>query len=123
MKNLTNIAMQLSEDEIRQLMRLKKKGGQLAIRLRRRRDKIAAELEKLDRQLARITGNITPAETGRTRGTGKKTAGKPGRKPKGESGNPAGKSGRRPGRKPSRKPAGTRVGGEGETRGRKLSPN
>ena len=125
MKNLTSIAMQLSEDEIRQLMRLRKKGEQEAIKLRRRHDRLAAELKKVEKRLAGITGESTPGAVGRPGRPAKKAAVKPGRAPKGKAQVPAGKPGRGSGSKPAGATAANavRIGGASETRGRKLSPN
>jgi hypothetical protein len=125
MENLTSIAMRLSEDEIKQLMHLRKKGEQAAIKLRRRRDELSIELKKVEERLADITGESTPGAAGRRRRPGKNAAAKPGRAPRGGAEAPAGKSVRKPARKPARAKAAkaARIESAGETRGRKLSPN
>ena len=57
-KNLKTIASQLTEDDIQELMRLKRTGGKKAVALQKKRDKLAADLAKVEAQLAELTGDV-----------------------------------------------------------------
>ncbi len=66
-KNLQNIAAQLSEDDIQELIRIKKTGGKQLVALRKKRDKLAAQLEALDAEIAMIAGDAPAAKPRRGR--------------------------------------------------------
>ncbi len=55
-RQLKTIAMQLSESDIQELIRLKKQGDKKTVALRKRRDKLVAELARVDAELKKITG-------------------------------------------------------------------
>lgn len=74
-RNLATIAKSLSEEDIQEVIRLKKTGDKRAVTLRKKRDKLAAALEKIEAELAAIVGDPVPAKRGRRRGA------KPGPKP------------------------------------------
>lgn len=93
-RKLESIARQLSENEIKELMRLKKTGDKKTIALQKKRDKIAAQLADIDAQLAALLGEAPAAAPRRgrpakkagaaktaagARKTGKRRAGKGGR--------------------------------------------
>ncbi|MCC8167070.1 MAG: hypothetical protein LIQ31_13205 [Planctomycetes bacterium] len=66
-RQLKSIAMQLTESDIQELIRLKKQGDKKTVALRKRRDKVAAELARLDAELKKISGE-EPAAGAKTRG-------------------------------------------------------
>ncbi|MDR1519623.1 MAG: hypothetical protein LBU23_05695 [Planctomycetota bacterium] len=77
-RDLKSIARDLSENEIQELFRLKKQGGRKVIALRKKREKAAAALAKLDRQIAAILGDeagIAPT-SGRQAKAGEPRSGK-----------------------------------------------
>lgn len=71
-RKLASIAKQLSESDIQELMRLKKLGDKKVVTLQKKRDKLAADLEKLDAELAAILG--TDTETPKRGRRGRKPA-------------------------------------------------
>lgn len=76
-KKLQSIAKQLTENDIQELIRMRKESSQKAITLRKKRDKLAAELARLDAQLEKLEGGDAGAgETKPARGrrSRKKTA-------------------------------------------------
>jgi hypothetical protein len=79
-RKLATIAKELSEEDIQELIRLKKTGDKRVVALRRKRDKIAAALEKVEAELAGLLPDEAPAKRGAKRG-GKKRGAKPGPKP------------------------------------------
>lgn len=80
-KNLRRIANRLSENDIQEIIRLKKMGDKKVIAVRKERDRVAANLAKLDAQLAKLTGE-RPAEAAEA--PPHRRAGNPGR-PKGSA--------------------------------------
>lgn len=70
-RTLKSIAMQLSEDDIQELIRFRKVGGKKVIALQKKRAKLAADLEKIDAQLARMTGEAEAPKRGRRPGKAK----------------------------------------------------
>ncbi len=92
-RKLATIAKSLSEEDIQELIRLKKTDDKRVVSLRKKRDKVAATLEKLDAEIAALTGGAAPAGRGRRRGA------KPGPKP----------GSKKPGPKPGMKKRGRRV--------------
>ena len=98
-RKLQSIAMQLSEDEIQELMRLKKQGDKKSVALRKKRDRLAAELARLDAQLAKMGGDVPekePARRGRKPKAKVKAA--PARRRRPSAAKPAAKKGAKPGR-------------------------
>jgi hypothetical protein len=79
-RNLATIAKKLSEDDIQELIRLKKTGDKRVVALRKKRDKIAAALEKVEAELASLSGEAAPSRRGRKPGS-KRRGAKPGPKP------------------------------------------
>lgn len=84
-KKLQSIAQQLTESDIQELIRLKKQGSKKTIALRKKRDKLAAELARIDAQLEKADGDAgadaaKPARTGR-RGRRKAAVAKPAKAP------------------------------------------
>lgn len=81
-KTLKSIAMQLSESDIQELFRLKKMEDKRVVALRKKRAKLAADIARLDSQIAKLGGETeaeaAPARRGRKPGSKNK---KPGRKP------------------------------------------
>ncbi len=69
-KTLQSIASQLSEDDIQEIIRLKKAGGKRVAALQRKRNRLAAEIERIDAELAGLSD-----------GTGAAPRHKRGRKP------------------------------------------
>ncbi len=61
-RKLAAIAMELSEEDLQELLRLKKTGGKKADALRKKRDRLAADLAKAEAELAKLTGGETPAK-------------------------------------------------------------
>ncbi|MDR1745499.1 MAG: hypothetical protein LBS30_07085 [Planctomycetota bacterium] len=55
-KKLRSIAAQLTEDEIQELIQIKKMGDKKTVALMRKRDRLASQLAALDAELARIEG-------------------------------------------------------------------
>ena len=51
-RKLATIAKSLSEEDIQELIRLKKTDDKRVVSLRKKRDKVAATLEKLDAEIA-----------------------------------------------------------------------
>lgn len=70
-KKLQSIAMQLSESEIQELVRLKKMGDKKLVSLNKKRDKIVAQLEAVDAEIAAALGAEAPV---RKRRAGRKPA-------------------------------------------------
>ncbi len=72
-KNLAAMAKKLSEQELHELIRLKKQDDKKLVSLRKKRDKIAAQLDEIDREIAAYEGVL---KVGRKRKVGrpKKTA-------------------------------------------------
>ncbi len=64
-RKLKSIAMQLSDAEIQELIQFRKIGDKRVVALRRRRDKLADNLAKVERELARLTGGADAAEAPR----------------------------------------------------------
>lgn len=60
-RKLAAIAKQLSEDDIQELMRLKKMGDKRVVALQKKRDRLAASLESVDSELADLLGSETAA--------------------------------------------------------------
>lgn len=92
-KDLENIARQLSESDIQELMRIKKSEDKKLAELRQKRDKLAADLADLDAQLAfggpEKSAKRKPRRGGRKPGSAAKAgpakkAGKRGRARRGE---------------------------------------
>lgn len=67
-KNLAAMAKKLSEKELQELIRLKKQDDKKLISLRRKRDKIAAQLDEIDREIAEYEGVL---KVGRKRKVGR----------------------------------------------------
>lgn len=77
-RSLKTIASQLTEADIQELMRLKRTGGKKVVSLQKKRDKLAADLAKVEAQLAQLTGEEAPkARRGRKPGSGKTAGRKP----------------------------------------------
>lgn len=68
-RKLQSIAAQLSEDDIQEIIRIKKTSDKRSVSLMRKRDKLAAQLAALDAELAKIAGKpVAAATTGKRRG-------------------------------------------------------
>ncbi|MDR1533679.1 MAG: hypothetical protein LBU64_01070 [Planctomycetota bacterium] len=71
-RNLKIIAGQLSDRDIREVIRLKKLGGKRAVELKKKRAKLAETLDKLDQRLAALAGaDFSPAPPVRRKSAGK----------------------------------------------------
>ncbi len=81
-RKLKNIAAQLTESEIQELIQIKKMGGKKAVALIRKRDKLAGQLAAIEAELARIEGRPVAKRRGRPSTKGGKAA-KGGRKASG----------------------------------------
>ncbi len=66
-KKLQSMASQLSERDIQELLRIKRLGGKRAVALQKKRDKLATELARIERELEELTGETLPPLK-RTRG-------------------------------------------------------
>lgn len=77
-RNLKNIAAKLSEADIQELIQLKKMGDKKTVALIRKRDRLAAQLEVIEAELAKIEGK--PVQKRRGRPAGKGRAGRPARR-------------------------------------------
>lgn len=75
-RKLQNIAQRLSENDIHELLRLKKMGDKKVVALQKKRDKLAADLAKAEAQLAKLLGDA-PAKPRRGRKPGTKKAAAP----------------------------------------------
>ncbi len=73
-RKLAAIARELSEDDLQELLRLKRTDGKLVAELSRKRDKLAEELAKADAELARLTGGAAPAKRRGRRKAAEKSA-------------------------------------------------
>lgn len=73
-KKLQSIAAQLTEDDIQEIIRIKKTSDKRSVALMKRRDKLAAQLAAVEAELAAVAGTSAPA-------AGKRRGRKPGRKP------------------------------------------
>jgi pyruvate/2-oxoglutarate dehydrogenase complex dihydrolipoamide acyltransferase (E2) component len=68
-RTLQSIAAQLSEDEINQLIKIKKMGGKKSAALLKKRDKLAAQLAAVEAELARLSGGkVAPSAQPKRRG-------------------------------------------------------
>jgi hypothetical protein len=81
-RTLASIAKSLSEEDIQELIRLKKTDDKKVVSLRRKRDKIAAALAAIEAEIAKLGGEAAPAKRGRRKGAklGRKPGPKPGAK-------------------------------------------
>lgn len=77
-RKLASIAKSLTEADIQELIHLKKMGDKRVVALTRKRDRVAANLEKIEAELAELTGVAAPGKRGRKRRTGAKPGPKPG---------------------------------------------
>ncbi len=75
-RKLAAIAKSLSENDIQELIRLKKTGDKRVIALTKKRDRIAAKLAEVEAEIAKLTGESLPSKRGP-----RKQRGKPGPKP------------------------------------------
>ena len=66
-RKLQRIAMQLSESDIQELIRLKKMGDKKVIALQKKRDKLASDLAKVEAQLSKLMGDVEAPKRGRPR--------------------------------------------------------
>lgn len=74
-RKLKTIAQQLSESDIQELLRLKKMDDKRVVALQKKRDKLAADLTRVEAQIAKLTGDVeAPKRRGRKPGPAK-TAG------------------------------------------------
>ena len=55
-KSLKSIAAQLSESDIQELIRIKKLGDKKVVALQKKRDKLAADLARVEAELAKLSG-------------------------------------------------------------------
>lgn len=98
-KALQSIAKKFTESDLEAILRFKRMGGEKLERLQRKREKAAASLAEIDRQIAELTDGAAPKRRGRKPGAGKAKAA------------PAAKSAaRKGGRKASAVKGGTRRG-------------
>ena len=123
-KELKSIAMQLSENDIKELFRLKKMGDKRVIALRKEREKMAANLARLDKRIARLMGEDegekaeAPKRRRRSRKSGRRVAAK---KAKAEPKKARGRPGRKAGKVSQTKSRGTRGKGRKSARINNLS--
>ncbi|MDR0361667.1 MAG: hypothetical protein LBJ46_03125 [Planctomycetota bacterium] len=89
-RKLLDIAKQLSERELEQLMQLKRDGGKKLQELRKERRKVAAELARIDRRIAQFGGE-PEAETGKPVGAKAPSAAKKRGRPKKAEAKPRGR--------------------------------
>lgn len=66
-RKLKSIAMQLSDSDIQEIIRIKKSDGKKVEELRKKRDRLASQLAALDAQIIKLTGEA-PAPVARKRG-------------------------------------------------------
>lgn len=66
-RKLQSIAMQLSESDIQELIRLKKMGDKRVVALQKKRDKLASDLAKVEAQLSKLVGDAEAPRRGRPR--------------------------------------------------------
>lgn len=55
-RSLKSIALQLSDSDVQELLRLRKTEGKKVVALQKKRDKLTADLAKVEQQIARLTG-------------------------------------------------------------------
>lgn len=80
-RKLQTIANQLTESDIQELIRIKKMGDKKTVALRKKRDKLAANLARIDAQLEKMTGSPEEAKPARAkRGRKPKAAAAPAKK-------------------------------------------
>ncbi len=86
-RKLAAIARELSEEDLQELLRIRKTGDKKVDGLRKKRDKLAADLAKAEAELAQLTGGAETRKKRRGRKPGRPAAAegaaraKPGRKP------------------------------------------
>lgn len=73
-RNLLNIAMGLSEKELKELVRLKKDGSKKLTALRRERKKLQTALDKVDSEIAMFTGESVEPAAPKTAARGRRRA-------------------------------------------------
>ena len=76
-KNLETIASKLSESDLQEIIRLKKKESKKSMALHKKRERLAVRLAKIDEQLGQLTGEVPAGK----RSVPKRRGRKPGRKP------------------------------------------
>ena len=61
-RKLATIAKELSEEDIQELIRLKRTDDKKVVALRKKRDRLAAALAKADAELAKVSGEAAPVK-------------------------------------------------------------
>lgn len=79
-RKLATIAKELSEEDIQELIRLKRTDDKKVVALRKKRDKLAADLAKAEAELAKLTGEEAPKRKRAPRKQGAKPGPKKGAK-------------------------------------------